>query len=104
MQEEAKPSLFSGLSPEKQDEEWASLFKQQSFKSFTTFPSYIESEFQTQKIYFLTEEDQAVPPPFQEHAIKTGAYDEIVRIPSGHSPFLQCPERLVEEIVKIANR
>lgn len=44
-----------------------------------------------------------MPPPFQEQMAKTGGY-EIVRIPSaGHSPFLQCPERLVDEIVKIAS-
>lgn len=103
MQEDAKPLLFAGLSPEAQDEEWASLFKQQSYKSFTTFPSYIESEFQTEKFYFLTTEDVSVPPQFQEHCAKTGGY-EIVRIPSAHSPFLQIPGRLVEEIVKIASR
>jgi pimeloyl-ACP methyl ester carboxylesterase len=72
-------------------------------KSFTTFPTYIESDFQAKKFYFLTEEDQAVPPPLQEQMAKTGQY-EIVRIPSGHSPALQCPERLVEEIVKVVSQ
>lgn len=103
LQEDAKPLFFGGLPQEKQDEEWASMFKKQSRKSMLTFPRYIESEFQAPKTWILTEEDQAVPVPFQEHMAKIGGYD-IVRIPSGHAPFLQCPERLVDEIVKVASR
>lgn len=103
LQEGAKSVFFSGLPPDKQDEAWASIYKQQSLKSSTTFPRYIESEFQAPKFWFLTEEDETISPSFQEQMAKTGEY-EIVRIPSGHSPFLQCPEMLVEEIVKVVSR
>jgi pimeloyl-ACP methyl ester carboxylesterase len=103
LQDGAKAAFYSGLSTEKQDEAWASIFKQHSLKCITDFPTYIESDFQAQKFYFVTEDDHVVPPSLQEQMARTGGY-EIVRIASGHSPALQCPERLVDEISKVAYR
>ncbi|KAL2850239.1 Alpha/beta hydrolase fold-1 [Aspergillus pseudoustus] len=97
LQPAAKPLFFSGLSQEEIDAEWDRLALKQTRKSFTDFPQYIESEIQCAKTYILCEEDQAVPPAFQEHMAGVGGY-ELVKVNSGHAPFLQIPEEIVRII------
>jgi len=54
--------------------------------------------------YIICEQDQALPPPFQElFALKLGGANTTHRLSSSHSPFLSMPDRLVGvlgEIVK----
>ncbi|KAL2809148.1 Alpha/beta hydrolase fold-1 [Aspergillus granulosus] len=105
LQPSAKQLFFSGLSLDKIDSEWDNLALKQTRKSFTDFPQYIESEIQCAKTYILCEEDQAVPPAFQEYMASVGGYD-VVRVKSGHAPFLSIPEeivRIVEEVVRKVN-
>ncbi|KAH8805441.1 Alpha/beta hydrolase fold-1 [Xylogone sp. PMI_703] len=103
LQETAKPIFFSGLSPEEADAEWGNLSKKISRKCFTTFPQYIESDIPCAKTYVLCENDQAVPPAFQEAMAKTGGFD-IARVPSGHAPFLSIPEEIVKIIIGVAEK
>ncbi|KAL2856743.1 Alpha/beta hydrolase fold-1 [Aspergillus pseudodeflectus] len=101
LQPTAKPLFFSGLPQEEVDAEWERLALKQTRKSMTDFPEYIESEIQCPKTYILCEEDQAVPPAFQEHMAGVGGY-KVVRVKSGHSPFLSIPGeivRIVEDVV-----
>ncbi|KAL2787996.1 Alpha/beta hydrolase fold-1 [Aspergillus keveii] len=95
LQPAAKRIFYSGLSQEEMDSEWERLPLKQTRKSFTDFPQHIESEIQCPKTYILCEEDQAVPPAFQEHMAGVGGY-EIARVKSGHSPFLSIPGDIVK--------
>ncbi|KAL3443001.1 Alpha/beta hydrolase fold-1 [Aspergillus insuetus] len=102
LQPAAKPIFYSGLPQEEMDAEWERLPLKQTRKSFTDFPQHIESEIQCRKTYILCEEDQGVPPAFQEHMAGLGGY-EVVRVKSGHSPFLSIPGeivRIVEGVVE----
>jgi hypothetical protein len=76
------------------DSEWERPPLKQTRKSFTDFPQHIESEIQCLKTYILCKEDQAAPPAFQEHMAGVGGY-EVVRVKSGHSPFLSIPGEIV---------
>ncbi|KAL3456746.1 Alpha/beta hydrolase fold-1 [Aspergillus heterothallicus] len=99
----ASALFFSGLPQSEIDAEWATLPLKQTRKSFTDFPSHIESEIQCPKTYILCEEDQAVPPTFQDHMAGVGGY-EVVRVKSGHAPFLSIPEEIVRIIQGVVER
>ena len=75
-----------------------------SRKAFTTFPTFIDAEIQCPKTWVFCENDVAISPEYQEYSIKNGNYKDIIRIPSGHSPFLKVPERMVDIIVDVASR
>ncbi|KAF9891241.1 hypothetical protein FE257_004805 [Aspergillus nanangensis] len=102
LQDGAKPLFFGGLTPEEIEFEWAHLEKKQTRKSFTVFPQYVESEIQCPKTYILCEQDEAVPPAFQEQMARLGGYD-IVRLDSAHAPFLTIPQEVVAIIEKVAD-
>lgn len=74
----------------------------QSRKSFLLIPQFIESDIKVPKTYVLTENDEAVPPSLQEMFTKIGAFDTVIRIPSGHTPALSMPDKVVEIIVNAA--
>jgi hypothetical protein len=99
LQESAKPIFFSDVSPEEADIAWDNLFKQQSRKSITTFPQYVESEIRCPKTYVVCEKDQAVPPAFQEQMAGMGGFN-IVKVSSGHAPFLTVPNEIVAAILR----
>jgi hypothetical protein len=91
------------LSVEQQDVAFKSLTQVQTRKTFTTYPAHIESELKVgKKIYVLSELDKAILPEMQEGFAKIGGFDEVVRVPAGHSPFLSMPDRVLE-IIKSAH-
>ncbi|CAH0000541.1 unnamed protein product, partial [Clonostachys byssicola] len=98
LQEPAKPIFYSDLSQEGQDAAWENLSKAQSHASFCHFPQFITSDILITKTYILCEEDKAVDPLHQEAFAKIGQYHQVVRLQSGHSPFLSMPERVLEVI------
>ena len=98
--EDAKPLFYSDLSPEAADAAFASLCKFQSLKSLTTFPDFVESEIAIPKTYVLCERDQTVPPSFQEMMTQVGGFGKVVKLGSGHSPFLSMPGKVVGTIVE----
>ncbi|CAH0054376.1 unnamed protein product [Clonostachys solani] len=102
LQEPAKPLFYSDLDQEGQDAAWENLSKAQSRASFCLFPNFITSDILIPKTYILCEQDKAVDPSHQEAFAQIGQYDKIVRLPSGHSPFLSMPERVLEVIVGAA--
>lgn len=67
----------------------------------TDFPQYVESEIRCPKTYILCEQDQAVPPAFQEQMARLGGYS-IVRVNSGHAPFLSVPKDVLSVVRKVA--
>lgn len=81
--------------------EWSHLYKTQTRKSFTAFPKYVASQFQCPKTYVLCEEDEAVPPTWQEQMACLGGYD-IARLKSGHAPFLSIPEDVIDVVTRVA--
>ena len=97
----AKPLFFSDLTPKEADAEWANIETKQTRKSFTDFPQYVESEIQCPKTYILCEQDRAVPPAFQEQMTHLGEFD-IVRVNSGHAPFLSVPQVVLTVVRKVA--
>lgn len=102
LQDDAKPLWYSDLSPEARDAAWNDLHMTQSRKAFLLFPQFIESDIKVPKTYVFTENDEAVSPAYQEMFITTGAYDNVVRVPSGHTPALSMPDKVVEIIVNAA--
>ncbi|VUC26270.1 unnamed protein product [Clonostachys rosea] len=102
LQEPAKPLFYSDLDQEGQDAAWDNLFKVQSRASFCHFPHYITSDILINKTYTLCGEDKAVDPSHQEAFAQIGQYDKVVRLQSGHSPFISMPERVVEVVVGAA--
>lgn len=38
-------------------------------------------------------------PMYQESFIKTGGFNNVVKIPSGHFPFISMPEKVVKAII-----
>ncbi|KAK0724368.1 Alpha/Beta hydrolase protein [Lasiosphaeris hirsuta] len=96
--EGAKPQFYNDLPAETADVAFASLCKFQSKKSMNTFPQFLESEITVPKLYLLCERDQTMPPAFQESMVKVGKFDKVVRLESGHSPFLSIPGEVVEAI------
>ena len=101
--EAAKPLFYSDIPTEAADAAFASICKFQSLKSLNYFPQFIESEIAVPKLYLLCERDQAIPPAFQEVMVQVGKFDKVVRLESGHSPFLSIPHRVVEAIVDFSN-
>ncbi|KAK3319447.1 Alpha/beta hydrolase fold-1 [Apodospora peruviana] len=102
--EDARPLFYSDLPTEAADKAWASVCKFQSHKSLSTFPRFIESEITIPKTYLLCEKDQAVPPEFQQMMAQVGKFEHVVKLDSGHSPFLRKPGDVVEAIVTVCNQ
>ncbi|KAK3353294.1 Alpha/Beta hydrolase protein [Lasiosphaeria hispida] len=97
--EGVKSQFYSDLAPDAADAVFGSLCKFQSHKSMNTFPQFIESEITVPKMYLLCERDQTLLPAFQEAMVQVGKFDKVVRLESGHSPFLSVPGKVVETIV-----
>jgi hypothetical protein len=102
LQETAKPLFYSDLNQEGQDAAWENLSKAQSRASFCHFPQFITSDILITKTYILCEEDKAVDPVHQEAFAKIGQYHKVVRLQSGHSPFLSIPEQVLKVIIYTA--
>lgn len=64
-----------------------------------TKPDFIESDIKIPKTYVLCTKDEVVAPAYQESFIKTGDFDNVIKIDSGHFPFISAPEKVVEAIL-----
>lgn len=94
--------FFSDLAPEEADDAWSMLHKKQTTKSFDAWPQCVEKDYRCTKTYVLCENDIAVPPPFQEQMAELGCFD-IIRVKSGHAPFLTIPEEVVTIVTGVAD-
>lgn len=97
--EGAKAQFYGDLPPAVADAAFAALCKFQARKSMSVFPQFIESEITVPKMYLLCEKDQTVLPALQEKMARVGKFDKVVRLDSGHAPFLSVPGEMVEAIV-----
>ncbi|OAA57050.1 hypothetical protein SPI_07431 [Niveomyces insectorum RCEF 264] len=105
LKDEARDIWFSDLTPAAREETWAThIYKTQSRKSFLYFPKFVEADINVPKTYVLCENDQAVPPAFEEHMAKTGQYDPVLRLPCGHEAPFVLPDEVVNIIVQAADR
>ncbi|KAK0627377.1 Alpha/beta hydrolase fold-1 [Immersiella caudata] len=99
IKEGAKGEFYSDVEPVKADRAFQELCRYQSWKSMNTPPQFVEREIEVSKMYVLCESDQTVLPDVQEAMAKVGEFERVVRLESGHSPFLGVPEKLVEVIL-----
>ncbi|KAK0738712.1 Alpha/Beta hydrolase protein [Schizothecium vesticola] len=97
--EGAKGVFYSDVAAEVAEEAFRGLCKFKSHASETAVPGFVEREIAVPKMYILCEEDKAVLPDFQERMVEVGGFDRVVRLRSGHSPFLSVPGEVVEAIV-----
>ncbi|KAF4956242.1 hypothetical protein FSARC_11641 [Fusarium sarcochroum] len=88
IQDSAKPLFFSDLPAEEQDAAWAKVLGSQSRKSLNHLSEFTNSEVQIPKTYILCEKDEVVAPMYQEMYVKTGEFDKVEKLPSGHFLFV----------------
>lgn len=100
----AKPVLFSDLTMEQIDSIWPTVVKTHSSENFHSFPQFVDMEFHSPKTYVFCEDDIALATEYQAYFIGVGEYNDVIRIPSGHSPFLKMPEEMVRIISEISER
>ncbi|ROW15836.1 hypothetical protein VPNG_02471 [Cytospora leucostoma] len=104
LRDSAKPVLHNDLSSDQVEDVWATMVKTHSQKSFNGRPKFVDKEIRVPKTYVFCEKDIALSTQYQAYFIKAGRYEDVVRAPSGHVPFLAAPERMVETILEIADR
>ncbi|KAM0274932.1 hypothetical protein ACHAQH_007741 [Verticillium albo-atrum] len=95
--EDLAAAILAGAST---DEPRPVLLKQ-SRASFETQAQFVAADVKVPKIYVLCENDGAVPPEAQL-AMAQAAGAEVVRLTSGHSPYLN--PRTVRELVQIIDK
>lgn len=104
LRDTAKPVFFSDLSPEQVEDIWPTLVKTHSHKNFSKHPKFVDKEMHVPKTYVFCQDDLALPAAYQTYFVQMGGYQDVIRVPSGHFPFLKIPERMVEIISGIAER
>lgn len=72
--------------------------------NWNSCPKFIDQEMTVPKTYIFCEDDIALPTEYQAYFVGVGGYEDVIRIQSGHSPFLKMPERMLEIISEIAER
>ncbi|OKL60043.1 hypothetical protein UA08_04975 [Talaromyces atroroseus] len=102
LKDSSKSIMFNDLTDHEANEAWLLLFKQQTWKSMCAFPEYITADVTVPKTYVICEKDQIIPAPYQDVIVQYGKYDHVVRLPSGHIPFLSVPDKVLEVIVEVA--
>lgn len=100
----AKAVLYSDLPPDQVDRVWPTLVKTHSSDNIHSFPKFVDMEFRSPKTYVFCEDDVALATEYQAYFIGVGEYDDVIRIPSGHAPFLKMPDEMVRIIRDIAER
>lgn len=56
------------------------------------------------KDYILCDDDRAIPPDYQARMASSLPPERVHRLPSGHSPFFACPDRLASLLARIYGR
>ncbi|KAL8706574.1 MAG: hypothetical protein Q9201_000387 [Fulgogasparrea decipioides] len=94
--------LYNDL-PSSEAASWASKLVPQSVRVRTTKLTRTAAWHFVPSTYLICENDQAVPPAFQE-TFATTAKAHIERCDSGHSPQLSQPQLLVRKIDEVAQK
>lgn len=100
----AKSVLYSDLPADQVDRLWPTLVKTHSSDNIHSFPKFVDMEFRSPKTYVFCEADVALATEYQAYFVGVGEYDDVIRIPSGHSPFLKMPGEMVKIICDIAEK
>jgi pimeloyl-ACP methyl ester carboxylesterase len=78
----------------------ADMFQPQSLTAFTTPVNRVPAWKTKPTTYILAEQDQLVPPAFQEHvAARAGAH--VIRVNTGHTPFEEDPSWFADLLVGV---
>ncbi|KAJ0115102.1 methylesterase 6 [Diaporthe amygdali] len=100
----AKLTLYNDLPSEQIEKIWPTMIKTHSLMNWNSCPKFIDQEMTVPKTYIFCEHDIALPTEYQAYFVGVGGYEDVIRIQSGHSPFLKMPERMLEIISEIAER
>lgn len=100
----AKPVFYSDLTPQQIDEIWPSVVKTHSLRNYNSFPEFVDQDINVPKTYVLCEDDMVLPVEYQAYFIGNGGYEDVVRLPCGHFPFLKMPQMLVKIICEVTER
>ncbi|KAL4881846.1 alpha/beta-hydrolase [Aspergillus karnatakaensis] len=91
---------FHDVAPNEQ-QKWASSLLHTSRELFAGAATY-EPWHTTPSAYIVTEEDRALPLPYQEGMAAKLGTELIYRLKSSHSPFLSVPDQLVDVLEELA--
>ncbi|KAL4931091.1 alpha/beta hydrolase [Aspergillus undulatus] len=92
-------AAFHDLAPDEQ-QKWSSSFLHTSREFFSGTATY-EPWHLMPSAYIITEEDHALPLPYQEIMAGKLGTQLTYRLKSSHSPFLSMPDRLVEVLEEL---
>lgn len=104
MLDDAKPIFYSDLNPDQIEDMWSTVVKTHSERNFNSFPKFVDKDMIIPKTYVFCENDLALAVEYQAYFVGNGGYEDVVRLPTGHFPFLVMPERMVEIICEISER
>jgi len=102
--EAAKPVLYSDLAPEQREEMWTTAITTHSEANFHSLPKFVDKDMTIPKTYVICEDDHALTVEYQAYFVGNGGYEHVVRLPSGHFPFVSMPDRIVDVICEVAGR
>lgn len=80
------------------------MMKTHSQMNWNSRPRFIDEEITVPKTYVFCENDIALPTEYQAYCVGVGGYEDVIRVQSGHSPFLTIPEQMIEIICKVAEK
>lgn len=100
----AKPILYNDLTAEQVDSIWPTIIKTHSSENIHSFPNFVDMEFHSPKTYIFCENDIALATEYQAYFVGVGEYDDVIRIPAGHSPWIKMPDQMVKIICDIAEK
>lgn len=83
---------------------WSTVVKTHSERNFNSFPNFVDKDMIIPKTYVFCENDLALAVEYQAYFVGNGGYEDVVRLPSGHFPFLSMPERMVKMVYEISER
>ncbi|KAL5333798.1 Alpha/beta hydrolase fold-1 [Aspergillus crustosus] len=89
--------------PEEEQQKWASTLLHTSRAVFSGAATY-EPWHQIPSAYIITEEDRALPPPYQELMAGKLETKLIYRLKSSHSPFLSMPDKLADLLEELVGK
>ncbi|KAI1420365.1 Alpha/beta hydrolase fold-1 [Xylaria sp. FL1777] len=91
----AKHAFYSGV-PEADADRYFGLLERQSQAAFELPIDFVASNCGIPHTFLVCENDQAMPLPFQEMLVSKIPTFKVERCPSGHSPFITHPQRVIE--------
>lgn len=98
--EEARGLFFSDLSDE-EAEKYVKALSPQAQDAFETPVDFVPSQLKIPATYLVCELDCATPLPMQEQWLAEFPWMKIERCSSGHSPFINKPDRVIEILEKM---